>query len=385
MKNIKVAEPVVGKEELKALEDVLYSGCYVSGPKVSQFETDFANYSQASHGVAVNSGTAALHIALACLDIGPGDEVIVPALTFFSTATAVIHQNAIPIFADINPKTYNIDPEDVLKRITDKTKAIIPVHYFGYPAEMDQINEIAKEHGLYVIEDCAQAHGAEYKNKKVGSLGDCGCFSFFATKNMTTGEGGMITTNNQELAHKAKLIRSHGMEDRNTHSVLGYNYRMNEFAAAIGIEQLKKLDSFNEKRRQYSHYLFDKIKDIDWLEISLVEDYVKHVYFWCPVLIDEEKLGMTTLELRGKLNERGIGTRHRYLAPLNKQKMLVEKNCYPKGCPFSCPYYGKEIDYTRFSYPQTEKVAGKMLGLPNHPRLTQEELDYIIEVLHSVK
>lgn len=384
MVKINVAEPWVNEEELKALEEVLYSGYYVSGPKVKKFENNFSNYCGTDYGIATNSGTAALQIALASYGIGPGDEVIVPALTFFSTATSVIHQNAIPIFADIDEKSYNMDPSDLENRITDKTKAIIPVHFYGNPAEMDEIIEIAKENELIVIEDCAQAHGAEYKGKKVGTFGDSACFSFFATKNMTTGEGGMILTDDESIEKKAKKIRSHGMSDRDTHEILGYNFRMNEFMAGIGLVQLNKLDKFNEKRRKNSNYIYNNIDDIDWLQIPEIKSYVKHSFFWCPIQIDEDKVGMSTKELRDILIEKGVETRHRYLSPLNNQKMLLEKKAYPKGCPFSCPYYGKDIDYSQFNYPNAEKIAGKMLGLPNHPKLKKEELDKVIEVLHSI-
>lgn len=385
MNKINVAKPSVSKEELSELKEVLYSGYYVSGPKVEKFEEKFSDYIGTEYGIGVNSGTAALHLALASYGIGPGDEVIVPALTFFSTATSVIHQNAIPIFADINPKSYNIDPEDIKERITDKTKAIIPVHLYGNPAEMNPIMEIAEDNDLIVIEDCAQAHGAEYKGKKVGTFGDSACFSFFATKNMTTGEGGIILTDDQQIEEKTKKMRSHGMSDRDTHEILGYNYRMNEFMGAMGLIQLNKLEEFNRKRKENSSYIYDKIDDIDWLIIPEIKSYAKHAFFWCPIQIDEEKLGMKTKELRELLMEKGVETRHRYVSPLNFQEMLLEKNAYPKGCPFSCPYYGEDIDYSKFDYPNTEKIAGKMLGLPNHPKLKKEELDKVIEVLHSIK
>ncbi len=384
MDKINVAEPSVDEEELKALEEVLYSGYYVSGPKVKEFEKRFSDYCGTEYAVATNSGTAAIHIALAAYGIGPGDEVIVPALTFFSTATAVIHQNAIPIFADIDKKSYNISPADIEDRITDKTKAIIPVHLYGNPAEMDKIMDIAKENDLIVIEDCAQAHGAEYRGKKVGSIGDSSCFSFFATKNMTTGEGGIILTDDKKIADLSRKIRSHGMSDRDTHELLGYNYRMNEFEAAIGLVQLRKLDEFNKKRKDNSYYIYDRIDDIDWIIIPEIEPYVKPAFFWCPIQVDEEKLDMETKELRSKLIDLGVETRHRYVSPMNQQKMLLEQNAYPNRCPFSCPYYGKEIDYSQFEYPNTEEIAGKMLGLPNHPKLKKGELDKVVEVLHEI-
>jgi len=384
-KPIKVSFPAVGEEEIKAVAGVLRSGNYVQGPKVKEFEEKFATYIGTKYAIATNSGTAALHITIAAAGIGPGDEVIVPALTFFSTATSVIHNNAIPIFADIDPEIYCIDPGDMEKKITDKTKAVIPVHYYGHPAEMDAIMKIAREHNLLVIEDAAQAHGAEYKGKKVGSIGDAGCWSFYATKNMTTGEGGMITTDNSDLAEKARIIRNHGMTSRDDHVVLGYNYRMNEIAAAIGLIQLAKLDELNKTRIENSMYLLKNLRDVNWLYVPEIKPYVKHAFFWCPVRVNEEKLGYKTTELVAKLRERGVEVRHRYGAPLYKQPMLINQVAYPKKCPFSCPYYGKKIDYSKFHCKNAEQIAGKMIGLPNHPKLKREELDTVISTIKSMK
>lgn len=382
---IKVAEPSVGEEEIKAVAQVLRSGYYVQGPSVRKLEEKFAEYIGTKYAIATNSGTAALHIALAAAGIGTGDEVIVPALTFFSTATSVIHNNAIPIFADIDSEIYCLDPDDMEKRITSKTKAVIPVHLYGHPAEMDSIMEIAEAHDLLVIEDAAQAHGAEYKRKKVGSIGHVGCWSFFATKNMTTGEGGMITTNDSDIAEKARIIRSHGMTSRDDHAVLGYNYRMNEISAAIGLVQLSKLDKLNEIRTKNSMYLLKKLEDVEWLNLPRIKPYVKHAFFWCPMRVDEEKIGMKTKNLRAKLMEKGVEVRHRYVAPLYKQLMLLNQNAYPKKCPFSCPFYGRKIDYSKFNCPNAEKIAGKMIGLPNHPRLSPNDLRRIVLVFKGIK
>jgi dTDP-4-amino-4,6-dideoxygalactose transaminase len=381
---IKVAKPILDNEEIERVVNVLKSGRYVQGPNVKEFEEKFAEYIGVKHAVAVNSGTAALHMALATLGVGPGDEVVVPALTFFSTATSVIHQNAIPVFSDIETTSYNMDPEDLHERITERTRVIIPVHLYGGPAEMDPILELAEKRGVYVVEDAAQAHGAEYKGKKVGSIGHIGCWSFYATKNMTSGEGGMITTDDDEVARKARILRNHGMVNRDDHVMLGYNYRMNEIQAAIGVVQLKKLDIFNEIRIKHSRFLMENLKDVDWFKLPEIRPYNKHVFFWLPVLIDESKLEMSTLELRKRLFNSGVETRHRYNAPLYKQIMLLEKNAYPKGCPFNCPFYGKEMDYSSIYLKNTEKIAGKVLGLPNHPGLEEEDLERVVEVVHEV-
>ena len=381
---IKVAKPILDNEEIERVVKVLKSGRYVQGPNVKEFGDDFAEYIGVKHAIALNSGTAAIHTALATIGIGPGDEVIVPALTFFSTATSVMHQNAIPVFSDIETTSYNMDPEDLPLRITKKTKVIMPVHLYGGPAEMAPILELAEDSGLHVIEDAAQAHGAEYKGRKVGSLGHIGCWSFYATKNMTSGEGGMITTDDDEVARKARILRNHGMVNRDDHVMLGYNYRMNEIQAAIGVVQLKKLDIFNEIRIKHSRFLMENLKDVDWFKLPEIKPYNKHVFFWLPVLIDESKLEMSTLELRKRLFDSGVETRHRYNAPLYKQIMLLEKNAYPKGCPFSCPFYGEEMDYSSIYLKNTEKIAGKVLGLPNHPGLDNEDLDRVIEVVKGI-
>lgn len=357
----------MGKEEIDAVIEVLKSGYYVSGKRVEEFEKKFAKYIGTKYAVAVNSCTAALHIAQMILGIGSGDEVIVPSLTFFATATSVIHAGAIPIFADIDPNIYCIDPKDIIKRITRKTKAIIPVHLYGHPAEMDEIMKIAIDNNLLIIEDCAQAHGAEYKGQRVGSFGHANCWSFFATKNMTTLEGGMITTDDAVLAKEARMVRSHGMSDRNTHLFLGYNYRMNELSGAIGSIQLSRLNEFNRLRTRNSLFLYKKLRNISWLIIPKIKSYVKHAFFWCPVQIDENKLGMTTMELRECLKEKGIGTRHRYLEPLYRQPMLRN--------------YG---NYDGIYLPNVEKIAGKMIGLPNHPALRKDSLKYIVSTIKNI-
>jgi len=380
MNKIKVATPIVDEKEVEAVKKVLLSGMYASGPTVEQFEKELAEYIGVKYAVAVNSGTAALHLALIGLGVKPGDEVIVPAMSFFASASSVIHQGAIPVFCDVD-NNYCMDPEDMKNKITDKTKAIIPVHLYGFAANMPEILKIAKENNLVVIEDCAQGIGTAIDGKVAGSFGDCGAFSFFATKNLTTGEGGIITTNNQELAEKAKMLRNHGMTSRDDHDYIGFNYRMGEMNAAIGIVQLSKLPEMNKKRIENSEYLLRNLKDIDWLIIEEIPENVTHSYFWCPIRIDEEELGMTTLELRKLLSEKEIGTRHRYTQPLYKQKALRDTSI----CPLACPTHSKNIKYDDIFLKNSEKFSGKLLGLPNHPNLTKEEMDYIIKILHEVK
>lgn len=252
---INIAKPIITDEEIEAVTEVLKSGMLAQGKKVEQFQKEFAQYTQSKYGVATSSGTTALHTALVAADIGPGDEVITTPFTFAATANSVLYSGAKPVFADIDPKTFNLDAASVEEKITDKTKAILPVHLYGQPADMDAICEVAQKHDLKIIEDAAQAHGAVYKGKKIGSIGDLGCFSFYPTKNITTGEGGMVTTNNEELAEKAGMVRAHGESQRYEHEILGYNYRMTDIAASIGLTQLKHIDEFNAKRNENAEYL----------------------------------------------------------------------------------------------------------------------------------
>jgi len=373
---IKVSKPIIDDEEIKAVTEVLKSGRYADGPKAKEFEDGFSKYIGTKYAVSASSGTSSLHMALIVVGVKPGDEVIVPALTFFATVEAVLHQGAKPVFADINPKTYVLDPLDFKKKITEKTKAVIPVHLFGQPVEMDEMLEISKKHGIAIVEDCAQAHGAEYKGKKVGSFGDVNCWSFYATKNMTTGEGGMVTTDNKEYAEKIFGLRNHGMVNRNEHTILGYNYRLSEIHAAIGIVQLKKLDKFNERRRKVSFALREELSSVDWLEPQYIPDYINHAFFWCAMKIDEKKIGMSGKELREELLKKGLEVRHRYSAPLYKQPVLLENN-FNGLVP-------EKIDYSNMYLPNVESIAGKLIGLPNHPGITDDEINETVSIIRSI-
>lgn len=384
-KFIKVAVPITGEEEAAAVREVILTGNFVSGKIVKEFEEKFSDYIGVKYAAAVNNGTAALHIALAVLEIGPGDEVIVPPLTFMSTATAVFHQNAIPVFADIDRESFCISPEDVRKRINERTKAIIPVHLFGNSADMDEIMRIAKEYNLYVIEDCAQAHGTQYNGRKVGSIGHIGVFSFFATKHMTTGEGGMITSNNEEWIKKAQIIRSHGMANRDDHVMLGYNYRMNEMAAAMGLVQLNKLDDFNRQRIKNSLYILNKLAEGNskWYRIPKFPENIKHTFFWCPLIIRVDE-GYKTSDVVKRLREKGVEVRQRYQEPLYKQKVMLDYSPYPRGCPFACRPEKDVPDYRGMYLPNVELMAGNIIGLPNHPALKIEDMDYIVETVSNL-
>lgn len=382
---IKVAVPCTGEEEIGAIREVLISGNFVSGKKVAAFEDKFSSYIGVSHAAAVNSGTAALHIALAVLGIGPTDEVIVPSLTFMSTVTAVLHQNAIPVFADIDIESFCISPEDIRRCITKRTKAIIPVHLYGNAADMDEIMKIADEFGISVIEDCAQAHGTEYREQRVGSIGHVGAFSFFATKHMTTGEGGIVTSNSNRIVVNAKRIRSHGMVNRDKHELLGYNYRMNEIAAAMGLVQLEKLDDFNEKRIKNSLLILDSLAQHQnsWYKIPKLADHIKHTFFWCPIIIPPTKQ-ICAKDVVKKLKTRGVEARHRYYMPLYKQKVILDYSPYPNGCPFMCHTDKNRQRYDQLNLPNVESIAGNIIGLPNHPLLREKDIEYIIKTINEL-
>jgi len=365
MRQIPIAKPLIGDEEIEAVVNVLKSGMLAHGKEVEAFEKEFAEYLGTKHGVAVANGTAALDVALKALKIGPGDEVITTPFTFIASANSILFQGAKPVFADIDPKTYNLDPNDVLEKITNKTKAIIVVHLYGQPADMEAFKEIAEDHKLYLIEDCAQAHGAEFKGQKVGTFGDIAAFSFYPTKNMTTGEGGMVVTNDDELAKRADLIRNHGQAEKYLHVELGHNLRMTNIAAAIGRVQLKKLDEWNAKRIENAKLLSDGISKIDGLTPPYVDSRVKHVFHQYVIRVEDE-FPLSRDELMAKLREKGIGTAIHYPIPVHHQP-LYQRLGYPKDI---CP--------------NAIEASKRVLSLPVHPAVSKENIDYIIETLKEI-
>jgi perosamine synthetase len=378
---VSVAEPILGSEERENVLDVLDTGRFLQGPYVEELEEKWSDLVGVEHAVAVANGTVAIQLALNALGLEPGDEVIVPSLTFGSTATAVVHQACVPVFADIDRDLYTLDHTDLERCLTDRTEAILPVHLYGHPAEMDEIQAFANEHDLAVVEDAAQAHGAEYKNNPVGSIGDIGCFSFYATKNITTGEGGILTTDDDELAAELRTLRNHGMSNRDEHVELGYNYRMSDLHAAIGTKQVDRLEGFNERRTEISERLFDELADIEWLEAATVRDYVDHAYFWAPFEIDAEAIGMSGKEVWAELKERGVETRHRYVKPLYRQPVFLERRGFNGEFPWTAN--DNDHDYAELHLETVEDVAGRTIGLPNHPNLTEEDIDYVVETIRD--
>jgi dTDP-4-amino-4,6-dideoxygalactose transaminase len=350
---IPIAGPIIEEEEKKAVMGVLESGNLAQGMVVKEFEEDFAEYTGTKYAVAASNGTTALHTALLAVGVGEGDEVVTTPFTFIATANSILYCNARPVFADIDLKTFNIDTEEIKEKITKKTKAIHIVHLYGQPCDMGPIVEICEDYKLKLIEDACQAHGAEYGGEKAGSFGDAACFSFYPTKNMTTGEGGMITTNSKEVAERAGLLRSHGSRVRYDHEILGYNYRMTDVAAAIGIEQLKKLDTFNEKRIENAGRLTDGLKNTSGLVLPYVSGGVKHVYHQYTIRV-ENRAGLIE-----RLEEAGIGYGIHYPKPVHWQKLY------------------RHLGYED-SLPEAEKASADVLSLPVHPGVREEDIDSII-------
>jgi len=275
--NIPLSRVYIDDDIKRAVMEVLDSGWYILGEKVKEFEQKFADFCGVKNAICVSSGTAAIFLSLKALSIGPGDEVIVPSFSFIATTSPVIHVGAKPVFVDINLKNYTMDSREVEKKISRKTKAIIPVHLFGHPADMDSILELAEEKDLFVIEDACQAHGAEYKGRRVGGIGHIACFSFYPSKNMTVcGDGGIITTNDEEIAQKLRMLRNHGRQEKYVHKIIGYNLRFNEIQAAIGIKQLEKLPCWNEIRRQIAQIYTEALNDL--VITPTEETWARHVY-----------------------------------------------------------------------------------------------------------
>jgi len=361
---IPIARPILGEEELAAVKEVLASGHLVQGPKVKAFEDAFAAYLGRKHAVAVSNGTTALHVALLAHGIHAGDEVLIPPLTFFATASTVLMAGGRPVFVDIDKASYNMDPEKVAGAITRKTAAVLPVHLYGQTAAMDPILEAAKDHDIPVIEDAAQAHGAEYKGKKAGNLGTTACFSFYATKNMTTGEGGMVATDDDEVAEKARLLRAHGEASKYEHVMLGYNYRMTEMAAAIGLVQLRKLEAWVRRRRENAKALTKGLSEIEGLVPPAEGNWMVHAYYQYIVRA-EPAFRLSRDEIVTELAEEGVGCRPSYPGPLYAQKALRDRKVRGK-CPVA------------------ELVVGRLFELPVHPGVSAKDVGTILEAVEGL-
>ena len=352
---IPAAKPLVGEEERAAVDAVLRSGGLAQGPEVAAFESEFANWVDGRECVAVNSGTSALHMALLALGIGAGDEVIVPSFTFAATANAVALAGATPVFVDIEPDNFCISPEAVAAAVTSRTRAIMPVHLYGHPAAMDRIMPVARQHGLQIVEDSAQAHGATLWGTSVGAFGDAGAFSFYPTKNMTSGEGGMVTTADAEVARTVRLLRNQGMEQRYRNEVIGFNTRMSDVHAAIGRVQLRKLAGWTAQRQSNAAYLTSALDNVVTPSIA---DGATHVFHQYTIRVP----GHDQADFAQALLDKGVGCGVYYPTPVHE-----------------LPSFGLTIDL-----PETRKAANEVISLPVHPSLTQDELETIVQAVNSV-
>ena len=348
---ISIAKPYIGEEEKKLVMEVLESGMLAQGPKVAALEEAFAEICNVKHAIATTSGTTALHTALLAHDIGKGDEVITTPFTFIASANSILFTGATPVFVDIDPETYNIDPELIEDAITPNTKAILPVHLYGYVCDMDAIMDIADRHNLVVIEDACQAVGAKFNGKTAGSFGT-GTFSLYATKNVMSGEGGMITTDDDDISEKCRLIRSHGMKVRYYHDMLGYNYRMSDLHAAIGLAQMQRLEAFKTIRQQNAKYLNEHITSVVTPKVKPNYEHVWHQY---TIQVDGGRDRDAAVK---QLHEAGIGTGIFYPVPVHEQA-----------------YMRKIVgDY---QLPVAEKLAKQVISLPIHPQVSQDDLKKI--------
>lgn len=357
--------PKIGEEEIEAVVKVMRSGYLTSGlgagPMVTQFEKNFANFAGAKHSVAVNTGTAALHSAVVAAGVKSGDEVILPSFTFVATAEAVVMAGGKPVFADINPETYNIAPSAIEKAITKKTKILLPVDLYGLSADMKPIREISAKRGLSIVEDAAQAHGLTYNGKPPGFFADAACWSLYASKNMTTGEGGVTTTNDDKIDETLRMIRTHGEKAKYASQMLGYNYRMSEMQAAIGVVQLEKLPAFVAKRRANAKRLTKILEKTDKLRLPQEPKGYQHSWYLYTVRLVNGTLSERNRILE-ELKKKGIGAEAYYVNPVHLM-----------------PYYLNSFGAT--TLPETEKAAKQVFSLPIHPGVTEEQVDYIGETL----
>jgi dTDP-4-amino-4,6-dideoxygalactose transaminase len=353
---ISLVAPDIGEPELDGVESVIREGRLVAGEEVTEFENRFGDYVGSDHAVATNNGTAALHTALAAAGIGEGDRVVTTPFSFIATANAIRFAGAEPVFADVDPETLNLDPHSVAAIAEDQSvDAVLVVHLYGQPARMQQFRALADTHDLVLIEDCAQAHGATIEGEHVGTLSDAGCFSFYPTKNMTTGEGGMVVTDDEDIARRADQFINHGRTGSYTHARLGHNYRMTNVAGAMGLTQLRKLPYYLDQRQRHAEALLSGL-DGDRIDLPEPRPGTEHAYHQFTVQYDQRNA------LKLDLEERDIGTGVYYPTPIHKQ----------------AAYDGYEV-----SAPVAEAAAKRVLSLPVHPGLSEADVDEIVEAVDA--
>jgi len=366
---IPVCEPYLDGNELEYAADCIKDNWISSlGKYIGEFEQGFARYCGAKYGVSTTSGTTALHLALVSLGIRKGDEVIVPTFTMIAPAFGVVYTGAKPVLVDCEPDTWNMDVSQIERKITQNTKAILPVHIYGHPCDMDPILEIAQKLNLYVIEDAAEAHGAEYKGRKVGGIGTVGCFSFYANKIITTGEGGMIVTDREWVAERARRLRdqAYSPEKRFLHTDVGFNYRMTNIQAAIGLGQLERISELVERRRKTARLYNELLKEVEGIRLPAQKEWAKNVYWMYSILIQDE-FGISRDELQAKLKESGVDTRA-FFIPMHQQ-----------------PAFGNLGLFEGESYPVSEEISRRGMYLPSGSGLQEEEIEFVCATLKQIK
>ncbi len=369
--------PWITDEDVNLVIDALRSGqlSAIGGKWNTLLEQELTKYLGAKYAITVSNGTTALHVALKAIDVGPGDEVITTPFTFAASATTILHSNAIPVFADIDRETLNIDPSSIEDVITDRTKAIIVVHLAGYPAEMDEIMKIANERGLYVIEDTAQAlGGAIYRGRMAGSIGHVGTLSFYPTKTITTGEGGAVITSDAEIANRARLLRSHGETGKYYYELLGYNYRMTEFQAALGYSQLRRIEEIIRRKEVFAKVLMEELQNLenDLIQFPRPKPYIRHAWHLFQILLNLERLKVNRDRVIDALRAEGIeAATVAYPIPLHKEPIITNMMGHGKGCPWTCPYYGRKVTYKPL--PNAEWAAERVVTILIGPLYTTED------------
>jgi len=352
--DLKAHHAPLTEEFERAIREVIESSAFAGGPFVERFEEEFASFCGSSYAIGVGNGTDALWLALLALGIGEGDEVITVPNTFIATAEAITYCKARPVFVDVDPDTFTMNPAELEKSLTKKTKAIIPVHLFGQPADMDSILEFARANGLFVVEDAAQAHGAQYKGQKAGTMGDAGCFSFYPGKNLGAfGEAGAVVTNDPELRKQIQVLRDHGQSRKYYHSTMGWNCRMDGIQAAILSIKLRHLDKANSLRRKHALEYNQAFAGIDEVLTPFEAKYARHVYHVYAVRVQERDAVLRHLQ------EKGVGCAVHYPVPVHLQEA------------------GRNLGYTKGAFPIAEKLADEFLSLPMFPELTEEQIEYV--------
>lgn len=370
--------PLIEEDEINEVVDSLKSGWLSTGPKTREFEKRFAEYVGAKYAIAMNSATAALHLALVAAGVGPGDEVITTPMTFCASANTIVHMGAKPVFVDVDPKTHCIDPSKIEEKITSKTKAIVPVHYAGHSCDMDEIMRIAKKHNLFVSEDGAHAIYTKYKDKMVGSIGDCTSFSFYATKNICTGEGGILTTNRDDIAQKLREISLHGMTKaawnrygkggswRYDVEYPGYKYNMTDMQASLGLHQLEKLERMQNKREEIAEKYNNAFAKMNEVTTPHVASYTRHAWHLYIIQLEIDKLKIDRDEFIEKLKEYNIGVSVHFI-PVHY--MSFYKNTY---------------GYKAGDFPVVEEYFEKIISLPLYPKMSDEDVQYVIDVVKKI-